>query len=81
MVWPYCSVKCTHNVLGHTPPPLPQPGTPPLENFNKLLCSQSKITFQAVLKPLSLNPNDSVATVTLENEALLFCVVIVFATL
>ena len=34
-----------------------------------------------ILKPLSLNPNNSVATVTLENEALLSAFFIVFATI
>ena len=40
MVWPYYSMKRVHDVLGHAPPPLPPPGTPPLENVNKLFCSQ-----------------------------------------
>ena len=31
------------------------------------------------MKPLSLSPNDSVAAVTLENEALLYTFFIVFA--
>ena len=31
------------------------------------------------MKPLSLSPNDSVAAVTLENEALLYAFFIVFA--
>ena len=41
-------------------------GIPPLE------CYCSQIAFLAVLKPLSLSPNDLVAAVTLENEALLY---------
>ena len=58
----------------HLPPfPNPRPGIPPLE------CYCSQITFQAVLKPLSLSPNGSVAAVTLENEALLYAFFIVFA--
>lgn len=70
MVWPYCSTKL---VLGRALLPFLPPGTPLLEN--------GIITFQAVLKPLSLNPNNWVAAVMLENEALLSMFFIVHAAI
>ena len=76
MVRPHYSAKRAHNVLGHThltPPPHPPPGIQPLQ------CHCSQIAFLAVLKPLSLSPNHSVAAVTHENEALLYAFFIVFA--
>ena len=50
--------------MPHFPPCIPMH---PIHS--KLLRSQ--ITFLAILKPLLLNPNDSVAAVTLVNEVLL----------
>ena len=41
----------------------------------------SQVIFQAALKPFSLNPNDSVSAVTLENEALPSTLFIVFAAI
>lgn len=64
MVRPHYSVKRALNVLGHALLPFTPPGSAPLEN---VFCSQ--IIFQAVLKPLLLNPNN---LVTLEKEALLY---------
>ena len=40
MVRPYYSMKHVHDVLGYAPPLLLPPGTPPIENVNKLFCSQ-----------------------------------------
>ena len=71
MVRPYYRAKCAHI---HTPPfPPPSPCTPLPAKYYAL-----KLLFLAVLMPLSLNPNDSVAAVTLVNEALLSRHVLVF---
>ena len=56
----------------------PPPHTPP--GISALKCYWSQIAFYAVLKPLLLSPNDSVAAVTLENEALLYVLFIVFVS-
>ena len=57
LVRPYYSAKHAHNVLehAHLPPPTHRP--------------VSQLT--ALKLPLSLSPNDSVAAVTIENEAIL----------
>lgn len=78
-IWNDYSSKHTHNVLGYAPPLLSPPGIPPLQNVNKLFCFQ--ITFYAILKPLLLNPNDSVVAVTIANETLLSVLFIVFAAI
>ena len=64
MVRPNYSVKCANNVLSM--PHLTPTWFPTPKKCLKVFCSQ--ITFWAALTPLSLNPNNSVAAVMLENK-------------
>ena len=42
--WPCLFIAwLTHNILGHAPPLLTPPSTSPLENVNKLFCSQDTV--------------------------------------
>ena len=63
IVWLYCSAKRVHNVLGHSPPPLPW----------EMLTNCSALTL-----PFSLNPKDSVAADMLQDKALLSAFFTVF---
>ena len=68
----YYSAKRAHNVLGHSHLPSP-PHAARYPSSRMLLLSNCFLgRFEAVLKPLSLSLNHSVAAVALENEALLY---------
>ena len=83
MVRPYYSTKQVHHVLGprpphhHPPPPPPPPPPHAARHPRSKNITALRLLFWAVLKSLSLSPNDSVAVVMLENEALLYAFVLV----